>query len=78
MNPARSLGPALVTGELTDLWLYLLAPVIGAAAAVLLYSRFREASRWPASFGRASVPTRAALAPEAIRDDPTVDRGGGP
>ena len=34
MNPARSLGPALVAGELSFLWLYLLAPVIGAIVAV--------------------------------------------
>lgn len=34
MNPARSLGPALVSGELDHLWIYLAAPVVGAAAAV--------------------------------------------
>ena len=35
MNPARSLGPALVSGHLENLWLYLTAPVVGALAAVL-------------------------------------------
>src|SRR5437588_864812 len=35
MNPARSLAPALVSGQLSALWLYLLAPIAGAAAAVL-------------------------------------------
>jgi aquaporin Z len=34
MNPARSLGPALVAGQLGGLWLYLTAPVLGAALAV--------------------------------------------
>ncbi len=34
MNPARSLAPALVSGELEHLWVYLAAPVLGAAAAV--------------------------------------------
>jgi aquaporin Z len=36
MNPARSLAPALVSGELNHLWIYLTAPVLGAAAAVLV------------------------------------------
>jgi aquaporin Z len=34
MNPARSLAPALVSGQLGALWLYLAAPVLGAALAV--------------------------------------------
>ena len=34
MNPARSLAPALVSGELAGLWLYLTAPLAGAALAV--------------------------------------------
>jgi aquaporin NIP len=33
MNPARSLAPALVSGHLEHLWVYLLAPVTGAIAA---------------------------------------------
>jgi aquaporin Z len=34
MNPARSLGPALVATDLHDLWIYLTAPAIGALFAV--------------------------------------------
>lgn len=34
MNPARSLGPALMTGQTAWLWLYLCAPASGAALAV--------------------------------------------
>ncbi|GJM22446.1 MAG: aquaporin [Planctomycetota bacterium] len=34
MNPARSLGPALVSGNVSALWLYLIAPVLGAWLAV--------------------------------------------
>lgn len=34
MNPARSLGPALVAGRLDHLWVYLAAPVVGALLAV--------------------------------------------
>jgi aquaporin NIP len=43
MNPARSLAPALVSGELTSLWIYLTAPVVGACAAVLFCACTREA-----------------------------------
>lgn len=33
MNPARSIGPALVSGELRSLWIYIAAPLAGAALA---------------------------------------------
>lgn len=35
MNPARSLAPAVISGNLQHLWLYLTAPVIGAILAVI-------------------------------------------
>lgn len=35
MNPARSIGPALISGHIEHLWLYILAPIIGALLAVL-------------------------------------------
>ncbi len=41
MNPARSLGPALVAGEFSDLWIYLVGPFLGCAAGVWVYRRFR-------------------------------------
>lgn len=34
MNPARSIAPALLSGELRDLWLYIFAPMLGALLAV--------------------------------------------
>lgn len=34
MNPARSTGPATATGELANLWIYWLGPLIGAVIAV--------------------------------------------
>lgn len=37
MNPARSIGPALVSGDLHNLWIYIVAPVIGAIVAVYVY-----------------------------------------
>ncbi len=38
VNPDRALGPAIMSGTFTSLWLYLLAPIVGGAAAALLYS----------------------------------------
>ena len=35
MNPARSLGPNIVSGNIEGLWLYLVAPVLGALLAVV-------------------------------------------
>jgi MIP family channel proteins len=40
VNPARSLGPMIVAGDLTSVWLYILGPIIGAVLAALLYQRF--------------------------------------
>jgi aquaporin Z len=49
VNPARSIGPALFAGgdAIIQLWLFILAPLIGGALAGLLY---------PALFGRHGTP----------------------
>jgi len=41
MNPARSFGPALVSGTWTDFWVYVAGPIIGAAAGALAYQLVR-------------------------------------
>ncbi|CAN0877333.1 unnamed protein product [Linum grandiflorum] len=41
MNPARSIGPAVASGVYDNLWLYILAPVLGALAAAMVYSGLR-------------------------------------
>lgn len=45
MNPARSLGPALVSFTWTDQWVYLLAPFLGAVLGALVYRLLRDAPR---------------------------------
>ena len=42
MNPARSLAPALVSGTLDALWVYLAGPVLGAVVAVPLWRLTRN------------------------------------
>ena len=43
MNPARSLGPAIVVGHLDSQWIYLVGPLLGMAAAAFTYRALREA-----------------------------------
>jgi aquaporin NIP len=47
LNPARSIGPALVSGELDALWIYIAAPVAGAAVGGVLYVFLRGAGSVP-------------------------------
>ena len=42
MNPARSLAPALVSGHLENVWLYLAAPILGALLAIPACCGVRE------------------------------------
>jgi len=37
LNPARTLGPALLTGNLSQFWVYIVGPLTGSAIASLLY-----------------------------------------
>jgi aquaporin Z len=51
MNPARSLAPALVTLRLESLWIYLVAPIVGAAAGVLVWRSLRPTDGADATVG---------------------------
>lgn len=42
MNPARSIGPAIVSGEYEALWIYILAPPVGAWFAVLFHNKVNK------------------------------------
>jgi len=42
LNPARSLGPAVVSGDLESLWIYLAAPLLGGVLGVLAYDALRR------------------------------------
>lgn len=41
MNPARTIGPAVATGEYTAVWVYLIGPIVGALAGVAIYAYLR-------------------------------------
>jgi len=42
MNPARSIGPAFVSGDLHALWLYIAAPLAGATLGAVIYQFLRS------------------------------------
>lgn len=41
-NPARSLAPAILSGEFTALWIYITAPTLGAIIAILTWTTFNK------------------------------------
>ncbi|CAI8582960.1 unnamed protein product [Vicia faba] len=41
MNPARSLGPAIMAWKFKDIWIYILAPSVGAVAGALMFRFLR-------------------------------------
>lgn len=45
MNPARSLGPAIVAWEWGDQWIYVVAPIAGALVGALVYGALRSTER---------------------------------
>jgi MIP family channel proteins len=64
MNPARSTGPALVSGDLHALWLYILAPLVGAALGALVYQLIRSEPTAP----DVDAPQPREEAPDAARE----------
>jgi MIP family channel proteins len=56
-NPARALGPMVATGDFTDVWLYMLAPIVGAVIAALVHLGLMRLAR------EQSMTPRAAATP---------------
>ena len=44
LNPARTLGPAIVSSTYSDIWIYFVGPVLGGIVAALLYKYLRTPS----------------------------------
>src|ERR1700682_2827923 len=58
-NPARALGPMVATGNFSDAWLYVTAPIVGAIVAAILHTGLARL----AHEGMAAEPRRAAQTP---------------
>ena len=55
VNPARSIGSALLGGDLTGLWIYILAPIVGAIGGWALFRLLDEESPTRSSWTRSSA-----------------------
>jgi hypothetical protein len=65
-NPARALGPMIATGNFTDAWLYLMAPIVGAIVAAIVHTSLTGSPK------RAWRPwTAAKLSKRRPNDAPT-------
>jgi aquaporin Z len=80
LNPARSEGPAIAFGDLADLWLYFVGPLLGAAAAATAWRYLSPARRpmtaklfhdprYPCTL-RAELAVRGARAPVLFHVSP--------
>jgi len=48
VNPVRALGPALIAGQLPNIWIYIVGPLLGGIAAAFVYDRFLAKAQAPA------------------------------
>ena len=82
LNPARSIGPALLAPDTANLWVYLVGPPAGALLAAAIFSQFKDTHtltaklfhdvRYPSTMG-SELPTTASL-PSTPSDSNGVDR----
>ncbi|KAM0932980.1 putative major intrinsic protein [Dioscorea sansibarensis] len=65
MNPARSIGPAIIMHNFKDIWVYIVGPVIGAVAGGFVYNFLRLTEEPP----RETIKNDSFLNNSTSRDD---------
>lgn len=65
VNPARSIGPAVFVGgwAISQLWLFIIAPLIGAAIAALLYKMVQSEPLIAVRTAESALPSQQAERP---------------
>jgi MIP family channel proteins len=66
MNPMRSLAPAIVSGNVHALWLYVAAPIAGTSLGALTYRFIRDESAVRSGDPAATTFDEAHVAPDAV------------
>ena len=76
-NPARSLGPAVLSGDWTAHWLYWIAPIVGMLMSMRTYELLRPASATAASSLTPAFPEwrLSATARDSLPQSAIVPRG---
>ena len=76
-NPARWFGPALVGNEFADAWVYILAPIAGAALAAAVYRFVIEPASGPAQEVADEIAPRGPAPPAGEAPPLRQEHGGG-
>lgn len=79
VNPARSFGPAVLVGglALSQLWLFLIAPLVGSAIGAATYVLFHQGPEPEPEPGAGDVNAEASLVMSAPDEEPAAAAGSG-
>lgn len=69
MNPARSLGPAIVSWNFQGLWIYLTAPILGAVSGTFMLRMLKPCSSLTSSSSSSSSSSTSSRRSQLLQID---------